>query len=78
MDATSAEQICRQLGYINGKVETIVNSNTCPEPHYNDTIGKWESDLINTPGFGKSYACSGACISKFWHFIPLTLSIIYA
>ena len=63
-DQASAQQICRQLGYNRGTV-SVVRTNTCPEPHYNITSEKWESDFINSPEWGRIFTCLDPCPRRY-------------
>lgn len=54
-----AQALCSALGYSFGSVEAVA-SNTCPEPNALDSGGSaWESDFVNSQGYGKIFSCAG-------------------
>lgn len=56
--SASAVEMCRTLGYSNGFVERKLESNTCPETHWDGS--HWTSDFDNSHGSGLSYICTDA------------------
>ena len=46
------------LGYSNGFVERKIESNSCPETHWDGS--HWTSDFDNSDGSGLSYICTDA------------------
>ena len=52
------QALCHALGYNGGQVLREVSSGTCPEAHVTSADGlSWESDWIDSSGFGAEYLC---------------------
>jgi hypothetical protein len=50
----SANQLCIALGFARGTVQKV-NSNYCPETHFNGHT--WMSDFYQSHGYGVDYSC---------------------
>jgi cysteine-rich repeat protein len=60
VNITMIDALCRALGYAGGTLLAEQGGNVCPEPHVNDVDGlDWDSDFVNSAGYGEKYECQG-------------------
>lgn len=59
LGVSSADALCRALGYSSGTLLREGTTNYCPEPHALGEDGtRWDSDFVESDGFGAEYLCT--------------------